>query len=511
VRYELEIRAIIQTLDPYMFAVDVSNRFISLIEERGFSGVNVERKYIREYHTSYAAHLLGYIGKMDKIDYEKYSKLDYPIAALVGKTGAERAFEHLLHGVDGERTIKTSDIGTVMDVVTTKEPEPGKHIYLTMDIRLQEAVEDALRLHIDSINTQIEEDSNKITGGAVVVTDVWSGEVLASASYPTFDTATLSQDFQFLDTDPTHPMLNRAAQGRYNPGSTFKMITAFAALREGIIGRWTPINDIGKYDRYESYQPTCWIYRSTGHGHGPLDVVQAIQQSCNYFFIYASDRLGSDAEGGGHALATVASEFGLGQKTGIEILESTGVLSTPEFKRKALNDGWWRADTMMTSFGQGHNLFTPLQLANYAATIANGGARYSLTLLRKTKSADFSEILYVHKPEAVNVIEEEEYVQILQEGMRAVTRTGGTAASDFKDYPIRVAAKTGTVQLESSDINNGVFVCYAPADNPQIAISVVVEKGVSGASITGIARSILDYYFKTETTIHAETPGELVP
>jgi penicillin-binding protein 2 len=176
-----------------------------------------------------------------------------------------------------------------------------------------------------------------------------------------------------------------------------------------------------------------------------------------------------------------------------------------------LKDGWYSADTLMTSFGQGHNQFTPLQLANYAATIANGGTRYSLTLLRKVKSTDLSEQLYMHVPQAVTVLEEKEYVEILQEGMKAVTRTGGTAAREFNDYPIRVAAKTGTVQLDSSDINNGVFVCYAPADNPEIAISVVVEKGGSGSAIMVIARNIMDYYFRSGTTVLSSPFGDLIP
>lgn len=514
VRYELEIRAIIRNLSPYVFASDVSPEFVSLIEERGYSGVNIEIDYIREYYTSYAAHLLGYIGQMSPAQLAEYTLLDYPMDALVGQTGAELAFESLLHGVDGEQTIYyASDTGTVTNVEIKKEPEPGKNVYLTMDIGLQMTVEDILRAYIDSTNTEIEADKNKITGGAATVIDVRTGEVLASATYPTFDRATLSENFNYLKSDPTKPLLNRAAQGAYNPGSTFKMVTAFQGLREGIIGRWTEIDDVGKYDKYPSYQPTCWIYPSTGHGHGPLNVVQAIQQSCNYFFISVADRLqlGLDAEFAGDALALAASEFGLGLKTGIEIPETTGVLSTPEFKRKVLNEGWWRADTMMTAFGQGHNQFTPLQLANYAATIANGGTRYSLTLLRKIKSPDLSELIYTHKPEAAHIIEETEYIEILQEGMRAVTRTGGTAASAFNDYSVRVAAKTGTVQLDANDINNGVFVCYAPADNPEIAISVVIEQGVSGGTIMVIARNIMDYYFRSGSTVLSSPYGELIP
>ena len=521
VRYEIELRGIIQSLPPYVFASDVSPEFVSLIEERALTGVNVEVGYVREYHTSYAAHLLGYIGRISQEQLEEYTLLGYPMDAVVGKTGAELAFEYLLHGVDGSRTVYSSDNGTVTDVIMKSEPIPGKNIYLTMDIGLQMNVEDTLRVFIDTVNMNLEDDSEKIQGGAVVVTDVRTGEVLAYASYPTYDRATLAENITFLNLDPTRPLSDRAAQGRYNPGSTFKMVTAFTGLREGVIGRWTEIDDVGKYDRYPTYQPTCWIYPSSGVGHGRLNVVQALQQSCNYFFITVSDRLNpvelaeerdiTISAAAGYTLAAAASEFGLGQKTGIEVPEIAGILSTPEYKMNALGEGWWSADTLMTSFGQGHNLFTPLQLANYAATIANGGTRYSLTLLRRIKSTDLSELIYEHVAKAVNVIEETEYIEILQEGMKAVTRTGGTAAREFNDYPIRVAAKTGTVQVEGVDINNGVFVCYAPADEPEIAISVVVEQGGSGGAIMGIARSIMDYYFRSGSTVLSSPFGELIP
>jgi penicillin-binding protein 2 len=315
-----------------------------------------------------------------------------------------------------------------------------------------------------------------------------------------------------LSSDPNLPMFNRAAQGRYNPGSTFKMVTALAALRHGTIGRYSPVDDVGKYDRYETYQPVCWYYTETGRGHGVLDVVQALERSCNYFFIYVGDRVNGGGESGAEALAQMARELGLGQSTGLEIPESAGVLATPAYKREVLNDGWWRADTLMTSFGQGHNLFTPVQLANYAATIANGGTLHSLTLLRRIKSADMSELLYSHEPEVRSVIPETEYIRIIQEGMRAVAGSRyGTAYREFGDYPIRIAAKTGTVQSETSEINNGVFVCYAPATNPEIAISIVIEKGGSGSAIMGIAKTILDYYFKSETTVLSAPYGELIP
>jgi len=290
------------------------------------------------------------------------------------------------------------------------------------------------------------------------------------------------------------------------------MVTAFAGLRDGVIGRYSEINDVGKYTKEPDFQPSCWIYNSAGIGHGPLNVVQALERSCNYFFISVSDWLATGGGDSARYLAETAKMFGLGINTGLQIPEVAGRLATPEWKWEAMHESWYRGDTWVTGFGQGHNLFTPVQLANYAATIANGGTLHSLTILRRTKSSDFTEMLFVHEPVVLNEIEEKEYVEILQEGMKAVSRGRyGTARSVFGEYPIRVASKTGTVQVDEQAINNAVFVCYAPANNPEIAISIVIEKGGSGAAVMDIARRIFDYYFRSEITVQAVPFGELIP
>jgi len=432
--------------------------------------------------------------------------------AIVGREGAELAFEDLLRGINGRQRIQTSSNGTIMEILTIEEPIPGQHIYLTTDIALQAVAEDALTSHIVSTNLEIENEWERITGGAVAVIDVWSGELLAAATFPTFNRATLSQDWARLNSDPNMPMLNRPLQGTYNPGSTFKMVTALAGLRYEIISRWSPINDLGLYDEYDTYQPSCWIYPSSGRGHGLLDVVQALEVSCNYFFIIVGESVEGGDKDGAEALAAVAKEFGLGQRTGLELRETAGVLATPDWKKQTLSEEWWRADTIMVAFGQGHNQFTPVQLANYAATIASGGKLHKLTLLRRVLSADMAEVTYTHVPTILNEIEETEYIEIIQEGMRAVAAgSRGTARSVFQNYAIPVAAKTGTVQVDSDDRNTGVFVCYAPADNPEIAIAIVVERGVSGSTVMDIARIILDYYFGSEITAFTVPYGELIP
>ena len=528
VRYELEIRAIIWTIAPYVFANDVDAEFITYIEERGLIGVHTEVGFIREYHTSFAAHLIGYIGAMTPEEYERYGKppLNYPMDAIIGKTGAELAFEEHLRGVSGLQIIKMDDTGAIMDITTVREPEPGDHVYLSIDLGLQIATEHALRTQIDILTREREihrelgatdpDVDDVITGGAVVVTDVRTGEILAMATYPTYDPMMLSRDFALISSDPTMPLFNRATQGRYNPGSTYKMITAFTGLRNGTITRHQGILDEGRYTKYEhvgeGFAPACWLYNSHRTTHGIVDVVRALECSCNYFFIHVADNLGGTAADNARSLAATAMEFGLGVSTGLELPENTGRLATPEWKQEALNQGWWSADTILAGFGQGHNMFTQVQLANYAATVANGGNRNRLTILRRIMSYDYSELLYSQEPEVLNHIAETEYVEILQEGMLAVVRgPRGTAKAVFADYPVRVAAKTGTVQVEGQDTNDGVFICYAPANNPEIAISIVVEKGGSGSAVMDIARMIFDYYFKTELTVLATPYGELIP
>jgi penicillin-binding protein 2 len=530
VRYELEVRAIIGTIPPYVFASEVSTDFISYIEERGFNGVYFDTSFVREYHTEHAPHILGYIGRMTAEEYAVYREFGYPMDAVVGKIGAERAFEMYLHGVDGQQTIRFNDEGTVLQREITKVPEPGQHVYLTIDHGLQIATEHALKTQIDRINLERQEaeynededeEMELIPGGAVVVTDVRTGEVLAAASYPTFSLTTLSNDWAFLNSNPDSPMLNRATHGIYTPGSTFKMVTAFAALRDiPAITKYRTIEDRGRFTQWEDagFVASCWIYTTQwGNTHGEVNVVQAIECSCNYYFLQVASWFRGGAEAGARTMSAAALEFGLGSRTGLEISESPGRLPLPEEKERLFpsNDPdrlWYTADSLQVGFGQGISRFTPVQLANYAATIGNGGTLYSLSILRRVMSSDFTEPVLNFEPTIRHQIEELEYIDILQEGMLAASRGNrGTARSIFGNYRILVASKTGTVQAESQRMNDGVFVCYAPADDPQIAISVVVEKGGSGSAIMDIARMIFDHYFVTESTFFASPYGQMIP
>ena len=488
VRYELEIRVIVN-VDPYVFAENAGTEFVSILGEKGLPGVSVVRSSERVLCTDRAAHLLGYLGKITPEQEETYRALGYPMDADIGQSGAEAAFEQYLHGVDGERRVLLSEEGSVISTETIKEAQPGDNVYLSIDIGLQAAAEDALKKTVDYLNGN-RARSDAVTGAAVAVLEVGTSEALAVASYPTFDLSTFLENYTSLINDPMNPVLNRATENYYSPGSTFKMCTALAGLRAGTIDRWSTVYDPGYYDvyAYAGYEPVCWVYPG---GHGDLDVVGALKNSCNVFFYWLGDHTGINN------IAAAARDFGFGQHTGIEIGDIEGIVACQEYKEETFGEEWYAGDTLLASIGQSYNLFTPIQLANYAATIADGGTRYAVTMLHSVKNSDYTAVKLEKEPEVRYQFKGKdlEYISYLQDGMKAVVEPDGTAGSMFADYDVPIAAKTGTVQSDADVVNNGVFVCYAPADDPEIAIAVVVEKGGSGSNIMSVAKDILDAYF----------------
>ncbi|HHU05952.1 MAG TPA: penicillin-binding protein [Clostridiales bacterium] len=486
-RYELEIRLIMYA-PKYIFTEDVDIDFITVVMEQNLAGVKVEAVSTRQYHTPYAAHLLGRVGQMSSEEYETYSKQGYSMNALVGKDGVEAAFESYLHGTDGIQTTTVTSTGAVKNVIYSEPPLPGKTVVLTLDIGLQGAAENILAERIAALNEARGEKEEKIPGGAVVAVDIKGGDLLAAASYPTFDLSKFNEIYDELLSDPTLPLYNRALQGLYSPGSTFKIVTAVAALREGILTPSDRIYDRGRFTKYDSYQPTCWIHPGS---HGWVNTAEALRDSCNYYFFELGDRLGIDR------LSACAAQFGLGSATGIELYEETGVLATREYKESRGDEPWFVGDTLQASIGQSFNLFTPLQLAEYTATIANNGTRLATHILKAVKSPDFSQTLYTSQPKVLSVVEaDKEIFDAVQLGMLYVT-TQGTPSMVFKDLGVSAAAKTGTAQLGEDLANNAIFICYAPYENPEIAVAVVVEKGGSGNAIASIAKDVLKYYFDT--------------
>ena len=493
VRYELTLRSREITYTAYVFAQDVQMPFIVKVTEAGLAGVSIDTTSTRVYNTPYAAHVLGRVTGIYSGEEDYYQDLGYSLDAKVGRGGVEQAFESYLHGTPGRRSIETDDQGKVVsgdenwavDEATGEvlAPDPGDNVVLTLDIKLQEVVERALANGIEGLAS---EDTR---GGAAVVVDM-TGGVLASASYPTYDPSTYGQSYNTLANDPLSPLLNRATQGLYPPGSTFKMVTGLAGLEEGIIEPDTEILDTGRYRFYQDYQPMCWYYRDYGLTHGLETVTEAIRDSCNVFFFDVGRRLGDNV------LAEYAAAFGLGEPTGIEIAESTGRMDCEE-TTLSLGIPWYDGLTLPISIGQGNSQFTPLQLANYVATLANGGTHYAAHLLKEVKSSDYSEVTYQYEPQVLNELDlDPENLSAVTEGMLLMT-TEGSARSYFANLDIPVAAKSGSAQVSSATESNSLFVCFAPYDDPEIALAIVVERGGSGSLLSSIAVEILEYYFSS--------------
>ncbi|MCD8004763.1 MAG: penicillin-binding protein [Oscillospiraceae bacterium] len=511
VLYELYLRDKSIYYVDYVFAEDVDTQFIAVVKENGLSYVSFEAVTTRQYNTSCAAHLLGRVGAIDSDSLEDYLAAGYSMDETVGISGVELAFEEYLRGVSGTKIIETNTSGTTtgenwdVDDETGEElsPDHGDNVVLTLDIALQEVVENALADGIANLEGA--------EGGAVVVLDVNNGDVLAMASYPTYDLANFSEVWSEIQEDPLNPLYNRALQGTYAPGSTFKMVTAIAGLQEGIITPTTKIQDTGAYTYYTSNvseAPKCWIYRQYGITHGWLNVTRAIEVSCNVFFYDVGRQVGITK------LNEYARLFGLGESTGIELSENVGIVAGPDYTEGVLGETWYEGSTLSAAIGQENNQFTPLQLANYVATLVNGGNHYAVHLLKRVLSSDYSEVVYEQEAELLNTVEiDEENLEAVKQGMLAVAKN----SAYFSDLEVTVGAKTGSAQVTTSSSTNAVFVAFAPYDDPEIALCVVVEKGGSGSQLAAVAAEIFAYYFgeteeeeageETEETDSSDTDG----
>jgi len=509
-RYELNVRYVDNSgTAPYVFVEDASMSLITALLENKLPAVTVETSYVRKYTTPYAAHILGNIGLINPDEYKDYKTQGYSMNALVGKDGAEKAFESYLHGTDGTATVTSTAEGAVTSTVYTKEPEPGDNVYLTLDLSLQEASEQALATGIEKLQAEAEanakntgteisdKNNNRIVGGAVAVVNVKTGEPLAIASYPTFDLSTLRENIAKLSADKDAPMYDRALLGTYAPGSTFKPCTAIAALSEGVINTNTTIVCNGIYKKYADigYSPVCWIYSQYKLTHGPENVITAIRDSCNIFFYTLGDSLRIDK------MDKYAKGFGLGESTGIELAENTGNMSSKATHKELKGVDWYNGDDVQAAIGQADSVFTPLQMAEYCAAIANGGNRHTASLLKMVRSYDYSGTVFQRQNEVLSTVESDETNwKAVQEGMYLVANDpNGSAYSTFGGYSHKVAAKTGTAQTGADITANGMFICYAPFDDPQIAIAIAVDHAGAGKSLGPIAKDILDAYFSSQS------------
>lgn len=489
VQYELAVRKLVNTT-AYVFAEDVSTELISVITDGKYAGVRVTSSSVREYETTSAAHILGTVGRINEEEYADLKTKNYNMDDWIGKSGVEQAFETYLKGTDGIRIVSTNSEGKITSELYAEEPKPGGTVGLTIDLNLQQAAEAALA---ETVQRMDAEDGNMTRGAGVAVIKVGTGEVLALASYPTFDLADYNADYTALKDDPSNPLFNRATQGTYAPGSTLKPMTAVAALEEGKVTTTEKIDDTG-----------CWYYpgASTGDhawcwkrsGHGWLNITQAITNSCNYFFAEMGYRLGLND------LNKYASYFGLGAHTGIEIGDAAGALAQEEPGQDLAP---WAA------FGQANYLFTPLQLANYIATLVDGGKHYDAHLLKSVKAYDNSSVLYAEESKPSNSFTiSDSTLNAVKEGMHGLTTAGGSLSSYFSSCVVDAGAKTGTAQISKETKNNGVFVCFAPYDNPQIALAIVIEKGGTGSALASTAVKILNAYFTSDEIGTATIVGE---
>ena len=460
---------------------DIDSPLITLLTDGDYAGVRIGSATARVYETEAAAHILGRVGKIPSGAWEDYRDRGYSYDALIGVDGVEAAFEEYLRCEDGTRLVTTNDSGKITSELYSTEPRNGATVALTIDIDLQERVE---RILADTIE-QMTADDDTPRGGAAAVVQVGTGEVLALASAPTYSLAGFSENYTALLNDPLTPLYNRATQGLYAPGSTFKPLTAIAALESGVISPNTRITTLGQYTYYD-LKLNCWLYSNTGRNHGTINVTQAITESCNYFFYDVGRMTGIST------LARYAAAFGLGQPTGIEISEKLGAMTTPEYVNSLDGHYWTDGQTLTAAIGQSYNVFTPLQLANYIAALANGGTRCNAHLFKSAKTSDGETVLYDEPPAAVLDLKPENLKAVLT-GMHNLAASG-SVASYFRDCIVDAAAKTGTAQTGKA-VSNGVFVCYAPFDDPQVAVAVVIEKGGSGGAVASTAVEILNACF----------------
>lgn len=497
IHYEMQLQAF-SNVNNFIMAENVSEATVATIKEHSLSlpGVEVVETSTRSYEQSTVLpHVLGRVGK---ITAEKWKVTDengqttYPLREkgynmndIIGISGLESAYEDELRGKDGVETITRNSDGVIVDTALTTVPEPGHTVQLTIDSRFQKAVDKALAENIDMINRVYNTGSMKAAAGAAVVLDVKDGSVLAASNYPSFDQNLYATQYSEYSADESLPLFNRALQGLYTPGSTFKPAVAIAALDTGLINRYSTVNCTRVYTYYKDYRPKCTQH---GHGNGPIDVVNAIKWSCNIFFYDVGRRLTSDV------YDAYAYKLGLGQRTGVEVSEATGHLTTKN------DSNYMESLDIQAAIGQGNTVVTPVQLATYAATIANRGTRYRTHFVKAILDSNTGEVLQETQPEVMDVIEDKgETFDLIQQGMIGVSQT----ISALANYPYTIACKTGTPQRSEGyysgssyrHYTNTMMIAYGPTEDAQIAIGIVVEYGGGGARAGNLMADIFNAYF----------------
>ena len=507
-RYELKLRTDITNLSSYVFLEDVPDGILNDILELNVPGLDAAASTTREYYTTYAAHILGTISAMNSDDWKVYKEKGYKMDDKIGKSGLEKAFDEYLHGTDGRLARVVDKNGNIVSQYYTKEPVAGHNVETSIDLGLQIVAEETMRQIHETLTTTNGTDGGgngaDIQGMACVVMDTRTGEVLACASYPSYDPATFNKLYNELMEDPLKPTRNRALMEAYPPGSTFKVAMSIAGLESGKIDRYTQIRDDGVFTKYPGSSPKCLVYSRTGGTHGYLDVAGALRVSCNYFYYKLGDWM--DWED----VDSVVKSLGLGEHTGIELGENIGQRANAETKKKNYSGSdanWYAMDQVLASIGQSDHRYTPMQLCAYASAVANKGTRYAATFLKRVVSADYSELVEENTREILSVTKmSPETIAAVYDGMHQVTSaSGGSGVSAFRGFDIKVCGKTGTAEHETGGSSNGAFICFAPMDDPEIAVAVYGEKAGSGSYMARVARAVLEAYFGADETSDAET------
>ncbi len=520
-RYEFDLRGV-ANLSNYVFIEDVSAEQRSALLELNTPGLMVESSTVREVLTPYAAHILGYVGAMTPDQWEEFKNQNYSMDAYVGQAGLEQAFEEELHATDGTRVDVVDKDGTIIkqyyaniydedgNIIGQKTPQAGNNVELTIDINIQKVAEEALAAIMQELTDPDRElyegalEGQDAQGAAVVVMEVKTGDVLACASYPTYDLASMRDNWEELNEDPLNPLFNRAIQAVYPPGSTYKMTTLIAAMNKGLINADSEIEDKGLFTELD-FNRSCLLWSGYRATHGFINGAKALEVSCNYFFYELGYKLKIED------LDETAKALGLGEPTGIELPENVGWRANAESKKAqytGLNASWFPGDRILTAIGQSENRFSPMQLCVYASTLANKGVRMKATFLNRVVSADYRTLVSENQPVVVSQLEiSNDAIISYFEGMRNVIKgQNGTARTYFNGYndteqtfhkDVVVYAKTGTAQTFSNVSDHGAFVCFAGREgqDPEIAVAVFGERAAHGSTLTVVAEAILQEYF----------------
>ena len=503
VRYGIDTNGY-SSMRGYEISPEVCEKSVAQIEEmnHSFPGINIEYRPIRKYYySSLASHVLGYVGKIGNEEYTQNE--GYELDDYIGKTGIEYVCEKFLKGKDGLKQTDMSIDGTTTGEYITEEAISGSNVMLTINAKVQQVAEKALKENIEKINNGDYGEKREVYAGSVVVLNVKTGEVISMVSYPDFEPQLFvdgisTEKWNEYTVKGRSALINRTMQSAYAPGSIFKMVPAIAGLETGKITKDEQIECAGIYPG--GYKPKCWYYTTYGRGHGYLTVSQAIQKSCNCYFYEVGTRIGIDN------IEKYATYFGLGQKTNIELPgEISGTLAGKKLYEK-LDETWYYGNTLSAVIGQAENNFTPIQMARYIAMLTNGGKKLDLTIIKdiinnqgesiKTEEVKdyINKRLGIEKTSEENLNIQKENLKTVLEGMQSVTEEGGTAYSVFRDFPIQVGGKTGSAEA-GNDKTNAWFVGLAPYENPEIAVVVLVENGAHGYYSAEVTKEIMEAYF----------------